>query len=151
MNWKIVFKFLFVCFSINSLLLSQNDTTNSKPSSEDPSKLWITLNPILNRMNFKRNSNSLFEIDPLLFETVLHNDSTSAWLRTRMLWNYPIFNKKKDFFTASEMTLPLYHKLMEDNKMSLFYTVIGSIQTAAVGVLAYQHIRKYGFLKKRDD
>jgi len=151
MNWKIVFRFLIVCFSINPLLLSQNDITQSKSNNGDTLKLWISINPVLSRINFDRNSHSLLNIDPALFDTVLDDDSTSAWLKTKMLLNYPIFNKKKDFFTASEMTLPLYHKLMEDNKMSLFYTVIGSIQTAAVGLLAYQHIRKYGFLKKRDD
>ena len=148
-------KFLTVLYLVfigfNSLLFTQTENTVENEKSGDSTKIWISINPLTTRMNFERNSNTLFEIDPVLFQTVMHDDSVSAWLKTKMLLNYPVFDNNKDFFTASEMTLPLYNKLMEDNKMSLFYTILGSIQTAAVGVLAYQHLKKYGFLKKKDD
>lgn len=142
---------LIIYFSISSVVISQTDIKQSEVGKTDTTKLWITINPVMNRMSFERNSNTPFEINPAIFAEVLHNDSASAWLKTKMLLNYPVFGMKKDFFSASEMTLPLYHKLMEDNKMSLFYSILGSIQTAAVGVLAYQHIKKYGFLKRKDD
>lgn len=142
---------LIIFFSISSVVISQTDIKQSEAGKTDTTKLWITINPVMNRMNFERNNNTPFEINPAIFAEVLRNDSASAWLKTKMLLNYPVFGMKKDFISASEMTLPLYHKLMEDNKMSLFYSILGSIQTAAVGVLAYQHIKKYGFLKRKDD
>jgi hypothetical protein len=37
--------------------------------------------------------------------------------------------------------------LAEQNKLSFLYSMLGAVQTGAVGYLAYKHIKKFGLLK----
>ena len=50
----------------------------------------------------------------------------------------------------SELNTDLLYPVMsinDQNKLSFLYTVLGAVQSGAVGYLAYQHIKKFGLLK----
>ena len=49
-----------------------------------------------------------------------------------------------------ELNTDLLYPVMsfeEKSKLSFLYTMLGAVQTGAVGYLAYKHIKKYGLLK----
>lgn len=49
--------------------------------------------------------------------------------------------------TKSIMLSPLNIKFMENSKFNSIRYILGMAQTAAVGYMAYKHLKKYGFLK----
>ena len=49
--------------------------------------------------------------------------------------------------TKSFMLTPLNIKYREDSKFNSIRYILGIAQTAAVGYMAYIHLKKYGFLK----
>ena len=52
-----------------------------------------------------------------------------------------------DLITVENFSEPLYKRYLENQKINPLYYVLGMAQTAAVGYMAYQHIKKYGFFK----
>ena len=44
---------------------------------------------------------------------------------------------------------PLYNNYLESQKLATLKAILGSVQVGAVAYLAYKHIKKYGFLKKK--
>jgi hypothetical protein len=47
----------------------------------------------------------------------------------------------------THLMLPFYKQYLENSKFNPIRYVLGIAQTAAVGYMAYRHIKKYGFFK----
>lgn len=131
--------FLFTC----SILFAQNASKDSLGTIETP-------------LNFST------YFDPLRFlpdtyldkELSYHNliipqqsDSAIILMHTRM--QLAMFNTKNPFDAKSNLLNPLYNNYMEEQGNRLFKQILGAVQIGAVGILAYQHIKKYGFLSKK--
>ncbi len=75
------------------------------------------------------------------------SDSNTIWMWTKLAISNsdsPNFNPGS---SPSEMIDPLHQQFMEDSKLNPVRYVLGMAQTAAVGYLAYRHIKKYGLFK----
>lgn len=74
-------------------------------------------------------------------------DSNSIWMWTSL----SISNYGQQYFnfgnSPSELISPLRQEFLENSKLDPVRYVLGMAQTAAVGYLAYVHIKKYGLFK----
>ncbi len=97
----------------------------------------------LSEFYFLDNPNRLF-LNPSLM-----NDSTSLWIKTRIqlgaFSNRPLINAN----SASDLLNPLYQKYLDSQGMKTMNSILGSVSVGATAYLAYKHLKKYGFLKKK--
>ncbi len=130
--------FFFLC----SILFAQNktevDTTRAFNLSIPPEILEYQLG----------DPSFLAELNRASLNKML-NDSSSVWMRTRMMIGD--MSKGADLFdnSSSKMLDPLYNNYLETQKFATLKAILGSVQMGAVAYLAYKHIQKYGFLKKK--
>jgi len=76
-------------------------------------------------------------------------DTSLLWIRTRMQLNG--FSSGEDHQKINFQTFilnPLQQQYMSSQSMSVWNYMLGMIQTGAFGYLAYEHLKKYGFLKR---
>lgn len=83
------------------------------------------------------------------FSASMLRDTSNVWLRTRMMMTGINMEDNPLGNNTSSMLNPLYNKYMESQKLATLRTILGSLQVGAVSYLAYKHIKKYGFLKKK--
>jgi hypothetical protein len=74
-------------------------------------------------------------------------DTNTIWMWTSL----SISNYRQQYFDSgnspSELIAPLHQEFLENSKLNPVRYVLGMAQTAAVGYLAYRHIKKYGLFK----
>lgn len=94
------------------------------------------------------NTDYLSDFSKMLFKKSMLNDSSSAWMRARMMIDQ--FSKNDEMLdnSASKMINPMYNDYIESQKLATLKAILGSVQVGAVAYLAYKHLKKYGFLKK---
>jgi hypothetical protein len=68
-------------------------------------------------------------------------------LRTEVALSYPTAFSTGSGDEMNHYMLPFYNRYLENSKVDPVRYVLGLIQTAAVGYMAYRHIKKYGFWK----
>ncbi len=76
---------------------------------------------------------------------LIEGSSSSLWLRTELALSY--FSAAGETKKQDYLMLPFYNQYLENSKFNPIRYVLGLAQTAAVGYLAYRHIKKYGFWK----
>ena len=136
---KIIILFILFIVSIysqeNSNKLQKNDSTKT-----------FNTNPLLN-LSYKFDEFDFYRslTKPILN---LNVDSSTALLSLKtaaeMLTNSSPNNENP---TPGYLHSILYQEYLEKSKFNPIRTALGLIQTGAVGYLAYQHIKKWGFLK----
>lgn len=114
------------------------DTIHTNPDSSQT----IEHNNVLNTFSFTKN----FSISSL---NDMPLDKTSIMLQTRlrlveMISEDPI---KTNF--KSSILNPLHQAFVESQSMKELKYILGMVQAGAVGYMAYQHLKKYGFLKRK--
>jgi hypothetical protein len=130
---KRVFKFLayfmFVCS-----IYGQSDTSEIK---------------LIYSPGFTFRIDSLSRLNNLQSITTFLNDTSSIWIRTRMQLNGFMSEQdpQKNNFRPSILN-PLRQIYLDSQNMSGLYYVLGMVQAGAFGYFAYEHLKKYGFLKK---
>jgi hypothetical protein len=116
------------------------------PSVTDTVFRYQGINPFL-----KYNYNDYDFYTPIIFsitesENLPEGPNESIQLRTELALSYPT-----TFSTSStdeiHFMLPFYNRYLENSKLDPVRYVLGMAQAAAVGYLAYRHIKKYGFWK----
>lgn len=129
----------------NAVILAQEkdsrqnaDTTGTIPNSGSAAELNYKLN-----LPFSGKS---FFIPP---SSALLSDSTSIMLRTHLLLGEIISEDPIKTNFRSSILNPLHQQYVESQSMKELKYILGMIQTGAVGYLAYQHLKKYGFLKRK--
>jgi hypothetical protein len=133
---KLYLLFCFYC----SVSFAQNDS--SKTALYD-------FSPKLSLHSWQNNFE--FSIQPNLFIDQM-NDSSSIMMRTRLQLSGiyklngedPIKNNLK-----TNLLNPLYQEFASTQSMKELKYILGMVQVGGVAYLAYQHIKKYGFLKKK--
>lgn len=135
---KILF---FVFFVLSSFLSAQNkteiDTLRAFELSVPPEIFEYQL----------ENQNYLSDINSSFFKKSFLNDSSSAWLRAKMMIGS--FNNQDEIFSdaAAKMTAPMFNDYLNSQKLATLKAILGSVQAGAAAYFAYRHIKKYGFLK----
>ena len=76
-------------------------------------------------------------------------DTSSVWLKTRMMINAYYGEPNVSADSPSKMLNPLYNNFLESQKLAALKSILGAVQVGAAGYLAYKHLKKYGFLKKK--
>jgi len=127
-----IYKFLAYCIFVCSIY-GQSDTTEMHLNYSPGFTLRIDS---LNRLN---------NLQPLTF---LLKDTSLIWISTRMQLNEFISGQDpiKSNFQLSILN-PLQQQYSISQNMSALKYILGIVQTGAVGYLAYEHLKKYGFLK----
>lgn len=139
LNTKSFLLFLFVTFTIYS---QNNDATDSLK--------WLKFDLPEEILNYQFNQ-LLFEdhINTTSLFTNSINDTNSVWIRTRMQLSAFHADNSADQIWKANILNPLQDKFIKSQQMKFWNTVLASVQVGAVGYLAYKHLRKYGFLKKK--
>lgn len=140
--------FIIFCWIVllASEIFSQQEN-NSSTTSNDSTYKFLGINPQLNLPD------QVFELD-LQFKLwqeqssmLTEGNKSNLWLRTELALSAPGGFSENDLITAGDFSAPLYEQYQENQKFSPLFYVLGVAQTAAVGYMAYQHIKKYGFFK----
>ena len=86
----------------------------------------------------------------LKLSTGFLNDSSSIWIRTRMQLAGNI-NQQDEIQNNLQLNIlnPLQEKYTDLQSMKELKYILGAVQLSAVGYLAYLHLKKYGFLKRK--
>jgi len=74
-------------------------------------------------------------------------DSNTIWMWTLLTISNSNGGNSNSVSSASDMISPLYLQFQEESRLNPVRYVLGMAQTAAVGYLAYRHIKKYGLFK----
>ncbi len=91
----------------------------------------------------------LDDYDYLNFNSYLLKDTASIWIQTRMLLSSIMNQDDNKNNLQSNILNPLGQKYSSLQSMKTLKYILGTVQVSAVGYLAYLHLRKYGFLKKK--
>ena len=134
-------KTLIICFFIFIFIQSgqaqDKDSLSIRPNSinfKSESQLNFALFELKILLELNGNKSSSKSLNNLGYDRIFGNDS---------------FNKNDLPF--DDITLPLSIKYQNSQKNLGLTYMLGLVQGAAAGYLAYQHIKKFGFLKKKDD
>lgn len=142
---KIISIVMFVfCLTIEGF--SQKNDTN-KTHQNDSLLYHQGINPRLNVyydfnefvLPFKMN----YSNPDLLFS----GDSSTLWMRTQLALEYSLRFGNNTPSVSNDLTAPLYNQYLQHSKFDPVRYILGMAQAAAVGYLAYRHIKKYGFWK----
>lgn len=130
---------------INTAPVFPQTPIDSLKKTEDPLVFSKYFNPYNNfDDNFFYN-----ELINLRINSHFVNDTSSIWLRTRMQLNEIIYQETFGSNLQSNILNPLNQQYNATQNMKLFRSILGAVSVSAVGYLAYQHLKKYGFLKRR--
>lgn len=138
-NFKKILFFIF--FVLSSFLSAQNkteiDTLRAFELSVPPEIFEYQL----------ENQNYLSDINSGIFKKSFLNDTSSAWLRAKIMIEN--FSNQDDIFSdaTAKMTAPMFNYYLDSQKLATLKAILGSVQVGAAAYLAYRHIKKYGFLK----
>lgn len=140
MKKMIVINFFF----FTTLLLAQTSgrITDIK---ETPLNFSTFFNP--ETFLFKPTLENNFDLTNL--DTSFLKDSSSVLIGTRM--QLASFYLKPFEDSKNSLLNPMYQSYLDSQKNKWIKQIIGAVQVGAVGILAYQHIKKYGLFKKKDD
>lgn len=142
-----VYKFSFILLILFCTVIQAQEKT----SRQNADTTGAILNPgSVTEPNNKLDSFSSYEkkffIPP---PSAFSFDKSSIMLRTRLqLGEMIIEDPIKTNFRLSILN-PLHQKYVESQSMKELKYILGAVQAGAVGYMAYQHLKKYGFLKRK--
>lgn len=81
--------------------------------------------------------------------TSLTNDTTILWIKTNLQ-----MSALSNYFSSTQgqpnnILSPLYQNYVSSQSMRTIKSILGSVSFGATAFLAYKHLKKYGFLKKK--
>jgi len=123
---------LIILFS--SLLITFGQNVQNSDTSHDSMKT-----------NSNENIAPSVPVKPDLFIPLSAVNSFSLSLRLGLNPFSPLPPDKSGLNT--DLLYPSQSILNEQYKLSLLYTILGTVQTGAVAYMAYQHVKKFGLFK----
>lgn len=89
-------------------------------------------------------------LSDLHLNTRFLNDTSSIWIQTRMRLAGNV-NQQDEIQNNLQLNIlnPLQEKYADLQSMKTLKSILGAVQLSAVGYLAYLHLKKYGFLKRK--
>lgn len=100
-------------------------------------------------IDLQLNDLELSNPDKLFFFSTFINDTTSLWIRTNLQ-----LSKLSGYFSSNQnntvnILSPLYQDYENSQSLRTLKSILGSVSFGATAYLAYKHLKKYGFLKKK--
>jgi len=138
-------KILFMISFVSGVLYAQVEDTYQSQLSDSSYRFQGIIPPV----EFQYDMNEIFSkpISSQIPEDVLFDDNPSTvWLRTQLLISNNTLQSGSDEI-KTHFTSPLYQQYLRDSEFDMVRYILGTAQAAAVGYMAYRHIKKYGFWK----
>jgi len=131
--------FLMIC----NLLVAQSKTDSL--NNQEPRQIFF--NYFYNQTPYSFNFDGL---NDLHLNTRFLNDTSSIWIQTRMRLAGNV-NQQDEIRNNLQLNIlnPLQEKYADLQSMKTLKSILGAVQLSAVGYLAYLHLKKYGFFKKK--
>ena len=128
---------------ICNLLVAQSKTDSLK--NQEPQQIFF--NYFYNQTPYSFNFDGL---NDLHLNTRFLNDTSSIWIQTRMRLAGNV-NQQDEIRNNLQLNIlnPLQEKYADLQSMKTLKSILGAVQLSAVGYLAYLHLKKYGFFKKK--
>lgn len=136
---------VFLCVIIFLPAVGFSQTEKRVSSEHDSVKTIINFSSFLNRAEYLSNIYSEENQSSFKLDTQMLNDENFVSLKLMALNRQQLTVNSAAL--PQNILAPLYNSYMENQKFNMVRTILGMTQTAAVGYLAYRHIKKYGFFK----
>ncbi len=117
------------------------------PSVADTVFRFQGINPIMNYHFDDYDLYLPFDFSIAESEQLPEGDISNLQLRTELALSYPTAFSTSSADEMNHFMLPYYNRYLENSKIDPVRYVLGLAQAAAVGYMAYRHIKKYGFWK----
>lgn len=137
---------LFWIFLLSCIVFAQTDRPE-RISPNDSTSKFMGINPRINIPDQVYELDLKFKYWQQQSSFLTEGNKSNLWLRTEMALSSPGGFTPDDLITNGDFSAPLYERYQENQKFNPLFYVLGMAQTAAVGYMAYQHIKKYGFFK----
>ena len=142
-----IFRFLIPIFLIFSLRIEAQSNKPGLPTDTTKNSVETFLNNELNKSSLNTNS---FERNYFsLPNSPVMLDTSTIWLQTRMQLGEMTENDPMKANFKSSIINPLRQQFADMESMKAIKYILATVQAGAVGYLAYKHIEKYGFLKRK--
>jgi hypothetical protein len=139
---------LFYILLLTTEIFSQPENENAAHFPPQDSILkFMGINPQLNIPDQVFEYDLKFKIWHQQSSMLAEGNESNLWLRTEMALTHSGEFNTNDLINVENISEPLYKRYLENQKINPLYYVLGMAQTAAVGYMAYQHIKKHGFFK----
>ena len=117
------------------------------PSVSDSMFRYQGINPIMNYHFDDYDLYLPFDFPIAESEQLPGSNISNLQLRTELALSYPTAFDVGSTGELNHLMLPFYNSYLESTKIDPIRYILGLAQTAAVGYMAYRHIKKYGFWK----
>jgi hypothetical protein len=117
------------------------------PSVSDSMFRYQGINPIMNYHFDDYDLYLPFDFSIAESEQLSVGNISNLQLRTELALSYPTAFSTSSTDEMNHLMLPFYNRYLESTKIDPIRYILGFAQTAAVGYMAYRHIKKYGFWK----
>jgi hypothetical protein len=117
------------------------------PSVADTVFRFQGINPIMNYHFDDYDLYLPFDFSIAESEQLPEGDISNLQLRTELALSYPTAFSAGSADEMNHLMLPFYKQYLKNSKIDPIRYILGMAQAAAVGYMAYRHIKKYGFWK----
>ena len=117
------------------------------PSVADTTFRYQGINPVMNYHFDNYDLYLPFDFSIAESDQLPEGNIANLQLRTELALSYPTAFSTSSTDEMNHLMLPFYNSYLESTKIDPTRYVLGLVQTAAVGYMAYRHIKKYGFWK----
>jgi hypothetical protein len=105
------------------------------------------LNPIMNYYYDDYDLYLPFDFSIAESEQLPEGNISNLQLRTELALSFPTVFSTGSTDELNHLMLPFYKQYLENSKIDPIRYILGMAQAAAVGYMAYRHIKTYGFWK----
>ena len=117
------------------------------PSIADTVYRYQGINPIMNYYYDDYDLYLPFDFSIAESEQLPEGNISNLQLRTELALSFPTVFSTGSTDELNHLMLPFYKQYLENSKIDPIRYILGMAQAAAVGNMAYRHIKKYGFWK----
>jgi len=133
--------FLLLLIFLAAQLVCAQETTKDNGIKLDSDNAIIKLQTSLNEFDIYR------ELNYMRMNLSTNDDPNTIWMWTKLSITANESSNNYSGESPGSMLEPLHQQFLENSRLNPVRYVLGIAQTAAVGYLAYQHIKKYGLFK----
>ena len=133
--------FLLLLIFLSSQLVYTQEATKDNGIKFHSDNAIIKLQTSLNEFDIYR------ELNYMRMNLSTNDDPNTIWMWTKLSITANESSNNYSGESPGSMLEPLHQQFLENSRLNPVRYVLGIAQTAAVGYLAYQHIKKYGLFK----
>lgn len=136
-----------ICFHIFLFITIFSGCIYPQPNERDSIKKITSFNS-LQKIQTKFDEFEIYrELNYMKLRIPVTSDSNTVWMWTKLVISNPDNPEFPRGDSPKDWIKPLHEQFIEASKLNPVRYILGMAQTAAVGYLVYQHIKKYGLFK----